>query len=107
MHVITMLTLVGAALVLATSGEGPSPTVTHAKEVQKRLAASLMSIPSVKLVGVGESKGGQPTIKVFVEEGTPEVEGQIPEQIEGIKVEVERTDPISIQPESAEGNTPG
>ena len=106
MHVITMLTLVGAALVLATSDEGPSPTVTHAKEVQKRLAASLMSIPSVKLVGVGEREG-QPTIKVFVEEGTPEVEGQIPEQIEGIKVEVERTDPISVQAESAEGNTPG
>ena len=106
MHVIIMLTLVGTALVLTTSGEGPSPAVTHAKEVQKRHAASLMSIPSVKLVGVGEREG-EPTIKVFVEEGTPELEGQIPEQIEGIKVEVERTDPINIQPESAEGNMLG
>jgi len=106
MHVIIILTLVGTALVLTTSGDGPSPAVTHAKEVHKRHAASLMSIPSVKLVGVGEREG-QPTIKVFVEEGTPEVEGQIPEQIEGIKIEVERTDPINIQVESAEGNTPG
>ena len=106
MHVIIILTLVGTALVLTTFGEGPSPAVTHAKEVHKRHAASLMSIPSVKLVGIGDREG-EPTIKVLVEEGTPELERQIPEQIEGIKVEVERTDPINIQAESAEGNTPG
>jgi hypothetical protein len=99
------MTLVGAALVLTTSGEGPSPAVTHAKEVQKRHTASLMSIPSVKLVGVGEREG-EPIIKVLVEEGNPELEGRIPEQIEGIKVEVERTDPINIQAESPERNTP-
>jgi hypothetical protein len=106
MYVIAILTLIGAALVLTTSGEGPSPAVTHAQEVQERHAASLMSIPSVKLVGVGEREG-EPTIKVLVEEGTPELERQIPQQIEGIKVEVERTDPINIQAESPEGNTLG
>jgi hypothetical protein len=101
MNVILILTLVGAVLVLTTSGEGPSPAVTHAKEVQKRHTASLMSIPGVKLVGVGEREG-EPTIKVFVEEGTPELEGRIPERIEDIKVEVERTDPLIIQAESPE-----
>jgi hypothetical protein len=106
MYVIAILTLIGAALVLTTSGEGPSPAVTHAQEVQKRHEASLMSIPSVISVGVGEREG-EPTLKVVVEEGTPELERQIPEQIEGIKVEVERSDPYSIQPESPEGNTLG
>jgi hypothetical protein len=106
MHVIIILTLVGTALILTASGEGPSPAVTHAKEVQKRHADSLMSIPGVKLVGVGEREG-DPTIKVLVEEGTPEREKRIPEEIEGIKVEVERTDPINIQAESMEENAPG
>ena len=57
-------------------------------------------------VAVPWSRVKENIVKVFVEEGTPEVEGQIPEQIEGIKIEVERTDPINIQAESAEGNTP-
>jgi hypothetical protein len=97
MHIVIMLTLVvGTALVLTTlGGEGHSPTPADVMKVKERHETSLMSIPGVVAVGIGEREG-EPTIKVFVEEATPGLEGRIPEWLEGIKVDVEPTDPITI-----------
>jgi hypothetical protein len=65
--------------------------------VKERHEAALMSVPGVVGVGIGDCDG-QPCIKVFVKERTPELEGQIPKQLEGFKVDIETTGPIEIQP---------
>jgi hypothetical protein len=104
MYTVILLTVVaGTALVLATLGEDPSPTTADAMKVQKRHEASLMEIPGVVSVGVGEREG-KPTIKVFVLEGTPELKGRIPEQLEGVKVDVTPTGPF--QALHADANAP-
>jgi hypothetical protein len=56
-----------------------------------------MNLRGVVGVGVGECDR-QPCLKVFVEERTPELEDQIPEQIEGFKVDIEVSGPVEILP---------
>ena len=60
------------------------------EEVLNEHTDELMSIPGV----VGTAQGlcdGKPCIKVFVIKKTPELEGKIPNVLEGFPVEVEET----------------
>ncbi len=66
-------------------------------EVKERQESKLMSIPGVVGVGIGECEG-KSCIKVYVKQKTPEQERQIPQQVEGFKVDIEATGPIEAQP---------
>lgn len=67
-------------------------------EVQARYEAQLMSLPGVVGVGVSEC-AGKPCLKVLVDRKTPELERQIPSELEGFKVELEESGPLQIQPQ--------
>mgnify|MGYP006990010526 CR=1 FL=1 len=56
-----------------------------------------MSLPGVVGVGIGECEG-KPCLKVLVERKTPELERQIPSELEGFKVELEESGPLQTQP---------
>jgi hypothetical protein len=86
-------TVVGVTSVLAALGGGstsPSDDIGTAKE---RHESSIMSVPGVVGVGIGECEG-EPCIKVFVEDRTPELQRRIPERLEGFKVDIEATGPF-------------
>ncbi len=68
--------------------------------VQEQYESQLMSIPGVVGVGIGECEG-QPCLKVLVEEESPELERQIPKQLEGFKVDIEVTGALKTQPKWA------
>ncbi len=51
----------------------------------------LMSLPGVVGVGQGVCDGGLPCIKVFVVERTPEIERNIPKQIDQFPLDIEAT----------------
>jgi hypothetical protein len=72
--------------------------------VQKQLESQVLDLPGVVGVGVGECDG-EPCLKVFVEQRTPELDDQIPEQLEGFKVDIEVTGPIHILPTPGTGST--
>ena len=79
-------------------GEDTMPSKTI-EEVLKEHTDELMSIPGV----VGTAEGlcdGNPCIKVFVIEITPELEQKIPEELEGYPVEVEETGEFEALPET-------
>lgn len=63
------------------------------QEVLKKNTDSLLSIPGVRGVAVGES-GGKPCILVLVNQKTTEVMTKIPAQLEGYPVVVEETGTI-------------
>lgn len=67
-------------------------------EVQAKYEAQLMSLPGVVGVGVSEC-AGKPCLKVLVDRKTPELERQIPSELEGFKVELEESGPLQIQPQ--------
>jgi hypothetical protein len=95
MNIVFMLasTVVGVASILAAFGGGstsPSGDIGAAKE---RHESSIMGVPGVVGVGIGECEG-EPCIRVFVEDRTPELERRIPERLEGFKVDIEATGPI-------------
>jgi hypothetical protein len=86
-------TVVGVTSLLAALGGGstsPSVDIGTAKE---RHETSIMSVPGVVGVGIGESEG-EPCIRVFVEDRTPELQRRIPERLEGFKVDIEATGPF-------------
>ena len=67
------------------------------EEVLKEHTKELMSLPGV--VGTGQSLcDGQPCIKVFVVNKTPELEKQIPQALEGYPVVIEETGEIRALP---------
>jgi hypothetical protein len=66
-------------------------------EVQAKYEAQLMSLPGVVGVGIGECEE-EPCLKVLVDRRTPELERQIPSELEGFKVELEESGPLQIQP---------
>lgn len=70
------------------------------EDVQARHEDSIMNVPGVVGVGIGECNG-QLCLKVFLEEETPESKN-IPSEIEGFQLEKEITGPIEIFQE--EGN---
>ena len=59
----------------------------------------LMDLPGVTGVGQGACEG-QPCIKVFVVEMTPALEEELPETLEGYRVQAERTGPVRALPEN-------
>ena len=65
--------------------------------VKERQESKLMSIPGVAGVGIGECEA-KPCLKVYVTQQTVELERQIPQQVEGYKVDIEATGPIEAQP---------
>ncbi len=65
--------------------------------VKERQESKLMSIPGVVGVGIGECEA-KPCLKVYVTQQTVELERQIPQQVEGYKVDIEATGPIEAQP---------
>ena len=66
--------------------------------VQEKYESQLMSLPGVVGVGIGACDDVQPCLKVYVVEMTPELEGQIPEQLEAFTVDIEVTGPFEILP---------
>jgi hypothetical protein len=62
----------------------------HALESAARLLGDV-----VEGIGEGETADGEPCIVVMVSSGTPDVEGRIPESIEGIPVEIVETGPFA------------
>lgn len=85
---------VGIILVGCTNFTNSSGDI---RAIQEKYEDQLMSVPGVVGVGIGECDG-EPCLKVFVEEKTPDLEGQIPVQLEGFTVEIEVTGPVHIQP---------
>jgi len=61
------------------------------EKVQEEHSSALMHIPGVVGTAVGALADGTPYIAVFVEERTPELEAQIPDQLEGYPVRVRVT----------------
>jgi hypothetical protein len=64
--------------------------------IKERHESWLMSLPGVVGVGIGNCEE-KPCIKVYVKEKTPELERQVPKQLEGFEVNVEMTGPIEIR----------
>lgn len=64
--------------------------------VRKQYESQLMSISGVIGVGIGECEK-QVCLKIWVKERTPELEKQIPTQLEGFKVDIEVSGPIESQ----------
>ncbi len=86
------------------AGEGPGSTGETVSrsiaEVQEAHTPDWMEIPGVVGTGIGQCDG-VPCIKVFVAQKTPEVDRQIPEQVEGYPVRVEVTGPFrALDPDS-------
>ncbi|HMQ53570.1 MAG TPA: hypothetical protein PKE64_16035 [Anaerolineae bacterium] len=90
---ITVLFLVGVMV----GACGDAMTAKDIVEVQAKHEAQLMSLPGVVGVGIGECEG-KPCLKVLVERKTPELERQIPSELEGFKVELEESGPLQTQP---------
>jgi hypothetical protein len=74
----------------------PSPDRSPADAVKQRHEAQLMGIPGVVGVGVGQCEG-QACIKVLVERETPELAGTVPEELEGVRVDLEEIGQVSAQ----------
>ena len=66
--------------------------------VKRRHEAWLMSLPNVVGVGIGECDA-EPCIKLYVQQKTPDLEGRIPEQLEGFKIDIDDSGPFHIQPQ--------
>jgi hypothetical protein len=66
--------------------------------VKGRHEAWLMSLPNVVGVGIGKCDAG-PCIKLYVQQKTSDLEGRIPEQLEGFKIDIEDSGPFQIQPQ--------
>jgi hypothetical protein len=69
-------------------------SVNTAKDVKQRHEPELLALPGVVGAGVGVSSVNQPTIKVYVEKGTPAVRASIPPSLETIPIQVEETGQI-------------
>ena len=76
-----------------------TPSSTEIEAVLDQHRDELMRLPGVVGVGIGGCDG-QSCLKVLVEERTPELESQIPEQLEGFKVDIEVTGRFDILPNS-------
>jgi hypothetical protein len=87
----------GAGLILIVSHVGSAASSNDILTVKERNESWLLSLPNVVGVGIGECDG-QPCIKVYVMESTPDLTRQIPRQIEGYTVDIEVTGPITILP---------
>ena len=92
-----MASVLGATLSLTALNSGATPSSEDIVKVKERHESSFMRTPGVVGVGVGVREG-EFCIKVFAEDRTPEVEDQIPQQLEGFKVDVEAIGPVQPSP---------
>jgi hypothetical protein len=97
---LTVAAILPAAVRCASDGAGeheiPGDAVSRSiQEVQETHTPEWMSILGVVGTGIG-SCDDLPCIKVFVAEHTPELD-QIPDEVEGYRVEVEMTGPFRAQ----------
>lgn len=98
---ITTLVLLAGALACSGSqrgggGAGGGATVT-ARSIDEVLAAhtdSLMALPGVVGTAIGLC-GGERCIKVFLADSSPDTKRRIPARLEGYRVLVEVTGPIT------------
>ena len=86
-----------SAVVIVMGCSSPMRSSDDIAVVKERQESKLMSIPGVVGVGIGECEA-KPCLKVFVTQQTVELERQIPQQVEGYKVDIEATGPIEAQP---------
>lgn len=85
-------------LVLIVFGIGYGCLMSSSEDivmVKERHEAWLMSLAGVVGTGIGDCEGS-PCIKVYVEERTPELEDQVPKQLEGFDLDIEVTGPIEL-----------
>ncbi len=71
-----------------------SPSI---QDVKKKHEARLMSLPGVVSVGIGLAPDGRPAVMVGLDKSRPEVQGQIPSQLEGHPVIVQILGTIKAQ----------
>ena len=64
------------------------------EEVKRKHSSRLLGLPGVNGVGVEKSAGGEEYIRVMVVKLTPELEQQIPEILDGYRVEIEEVGDI-------------
>ena len=88
--------LLALVLAIPACASDRAPPQRSADEVKRRHEAELMSIPGVVGVGVGQCEG-QACIKVLVERETPELAGAVPNDLEGIRVDLEEIGKVSAQ----------
>lgn len=85
-------------LILAASTSGsPASETPDAAQVKAEHEAELMAIQGVLGLGIGGSED-EPAIVVYLIDNNPQLLAQIPQELDGIKVIVEVTGPIDIQP---------
>ncbi len=77
------------AIAIINKEGGKEMEKTSIEDVISRYEDQLMSIEGVVGVGIGETSTGEPCIKVYVIEKTPELEEVIPKELEGYTVEIE------------------
>jgi hypothetical protein len=74
------------------------PDVAAASAVQEQHQDALMRIPGVVGVGIGQAaEDGRVVIEVYLEQSTPELEGAIPQVLDGISVKTVVTGPITAR----------
>ncbi len=71
-----------------SSAEGSRVTTRPIEKVQEDHTAALMRIPGVVGTAIGALEDGTAYIAVFVKERTPELDAEIPDQLEGYPVRV-------------------
>ena len=74
-----------------------SMTNPSIQDVKKKHEVKLMSLPGVVSVGIGLDPGGRPAVIVGLDRSRPEVQGQIPSQLEGHPLIVQILGPIRAQ----------
>ena len=67
------------------------------QDVKKRHEVKLMSLPGVVSVGIGLDPGGRPAVIVGLDKSRPEVQAQIPSQLEGHPLIIQILGPIKAQ----------
>ena len=94
--VIAVIAIVGIGSLYMYISRPITRDMEAIKDVKARYVSSLMNIPGVNGVGIGECNRIL-CLKVFLEKETPESKS-IPKQLEGFKVDVEIIGPINAGP---------
>ncbi len=74
-----------------------SMTIPSIQDVKKKHEARLMSLPGVVSVGIGLDPGGRLAVIVGLDRPRPEVQAQIPSQLEGHPLVIQIMGPIKAQ----------
>lgn len=90
------------------SDEATDPDMAAAIAVQERHTDALLLISGVVGTGIGRSEQtGRVVIQVYLEQATPELERAIPQELEGIPIEVVVTGAFETQSCSASASSQG